>query len=120
MRYPQSGGFMDINEIVVAIDEEIARLQQTKALLSGVPLQRKQSRPAKAAGNKATSFNPADFTAKPKRRTMSTGGRARIAAAQRARWAASKVAKKKATPKPSSTSATKKSAVKKSKAATQA
>lgn len=38
---------------------------------------------------KATSFDPAELTAKParKRRKMSKAGRAKIAAAQRARWA---------------------------------
>jgi hypothetical protein len=36
----------------------------------------------------ATSFNPAEFDAKPrKHRGISDAGRARIAAAQKARWA---------------------------------
>src|ERR1700691_142358 len=91
--YALEGGFMNTNDIVLAIDAEISRLQQAKALLTDTlsltPAKRKPGRPAAASGiGKATSFNPADFDAKPKtRRGMSAAGRARIAAAQKARWA---------------------------------
>jgi hypothetical protein len=35
----------------------------------------------------ATSFNPTEFEGKPRRKKMSKSARAKIAAAQRARWA---------------------------------
>jgi hypothetical protein len=91
---------MNTNDIIITIDAEISRLQQAKALLidtfSLTPAKRKPGRPATAPGNgRATSFNPAEFDAKPrKRRGMSAAGRARIAAAQKARWARFKRAAK--------------------------
>ena len=91
--YALEGGFMNTNDIILTIDAEILRLQQAKALLtetsSPTPAKRKPGRPATTSGSgKATSFNPAHFDAKPrKRRGMSAAGRARIAAAQKARWA---------------------------------
>jgi hypothetical protein len=84
---------MNTNDIILAIDTEISRLQRAKALLTDTfnltHAKRKPGRPATTSGSgKATSFNPADFDAKPKtRRGMSAAGRARIAAAQKARWA---------------------------------
>jgi hypothetical protein len=61
-------GTMNTDEIVQTIDAEISRLEQVRALLAGhtTPLKRG------------------------KRSTMSAEGRARIAAAQRKRWAAKK------------------------------
>ncbi len=90
---------MNTNDIVLAIDAEIAQLQKAKTILTGGNLtaKREPGRPAAAgAPNKATSFNPVEFAKKPKRRTMSPEGRARIAAAQKARWAKSSKAEKKA------------------------
>jgi hypothetical protein len=57
---------MDTTKLIEALDLEIARLQHAKALLSGAPLKGKP---------------------KAVKRTMSAEGRARIAAAQKARWA---------------------------------
>jgi hypothetical protein len=91
---------MNTNDIILSIDAEISRLQQAKTLLSQTsgltPAKRKPGRPTPAPGSsKATSFNPADFDANaPKRRKISAAGRARIAAAQKARWARSKTAAK--------------------------
>jgi hypothetical protein len=68
---------MDTTEIIEAIDAEIQRLQEAKALLDGDPNTSK--RRAKAV--------------KPGRRKMSAAGRARIAAAQKARWAKAKSGK---------------------------
>jgi hypothetical protein len=91
--YALEGGFMNTNVIILTIDAEISRLQQAKALLTDTSsttlAKRKPGRPATTSGRgKAISFNPADFDAKPrKRRGMSAAGRARIAAAQKARWA---------------------------------
>jgi hypothetical protein len=98
--YALDGGFMSTNDIILTIDAEISRLQQAKVLLthtfSLTPAKRKPGRPATVSGGgKATSFNPADFAAKArKRRGMSAAGRARIVAAQKARWAKFKKAAK--------------------------
>jgi hypothetical protein len=83
-----TGGFMNIQDIVVEIDAEISRLQQAKALLSSISTTEmwKPGRPANTslAGKARTS------------RTLSAEGRENIAAAQRARWTKSKKAAKKA------------------------
>ena len=65
---------MNTNEIVDAIDKEIARLQQVRSLLAG------SQSPVRAAKT----------IRRAKKRVMSPEGRARIAAAQRARWAKQK------------------------------
>ena len=84
---------MNTNDIVLAIDAEISRLQQAKALLTDISrlthAKRKPGRPVAASERgKATSSEPADFNViSRKRRGMSDAGRARIAAAQKARWA---------------------------------
>jgi hypothetical protein len=67
---------MERIEIIQAIDAEIARLEKARTLLAGgtsAVTARKPGRP-KASG----------------RRTMSAEGRARVAAAQRKRWAKSR------------------------------
>jgi hypothetical protein len=72
---------MDTTEIIQTIDAEIARLEKARALLNG-----KTTSPAKRG-------RPSRLTviATPKpRRKMSAEGRARIAAAQKARWAKAK------------------------------
>jgi fructoselysine-6-P-deglycase FrlB-like protein len=62
---------MNTADLLSAIDSEIARLQEARALLAGTGSSiAKRGRPAKY--------------------TMSAEGRARIAAAQRARWAKQK------------------------------
>jgi hypothetical protein len=72
---------MNTDQILDAIDSEILRLQQVKALLSGGSwissgvITRRSSKPAK-------------------KRTLSAEARAKIAEAQRKRWAAQKKAKK--------------------------
>jgi hypothetical protein len=69
---------MNTSEIIAHIDSEIARLRQAKALLGGEQIKRKPGRPS----SKLVKKTPAA-----KKRTMSPEGRARIAAAQKARWA---------------------------------
>jgi hypothetical protein len=67
---------MDNKSMVTAIDDEIARLKQVRSLLGGGGF-------------------PGPFKAKKRaKRFMSTEARARIAAAQRKRWAAQKKAAK--------------------------
>lgn len=78
-------------DILLSIDAEISRLEQVRELLRGTSNDRrptrKSSRPARTSG-RSTSFNPAEFPAPTRRRRkLSADGRAKIAAAQRARWA---------------------------------
>jgi hypothetical protein len=73
---------MKTSEILAAIDAEIQRLQHARNLLSGDGVIKRGPR-----GPKVSSKAP-------KRRQLSPEARAKIAAAQRARWAkAKKVAK---------------------------
>ena len=67
---------MDLDAIVQSIDAEISRLERVRALLTGhtAPLKRGFPRSERAAPVR-------------KRKPMSAEGRARIAAAQKARWA---------------------------------
>ncbi|MFZ1943273.1 MAG: hypothetical protein WCD77_08550 [Acidobacteriaceae bacterium] len=65
---------MDTRKMVAAIDAEISRLQQVKSLLSGTV--RNLKLPATAKSSKPIQ-----------RRKLSASARAKIAAAQRARWA---------------------------------
>jgi hypothetical protein len=79
---------MNTNEILMQIDAEIDRLQQVKAILSnttGIITKAKRGPQAKTA---------APLVIAAKRRKISPEGRARIAAAQKARWAKSKKASK--------------------------
>jgi hypothetical protein len=66
---------MQISEIIAALDSEILRLQQVKAILSG---------------STAVTKTPAT----PKKHHLSAEARAKIAAAQKARWAKAKKAAK--------------------------
>lgn len=94
---------MKTNQILSAIDAEITKLQQARALLSGYSdpavIKRGPGRPRKvAAPLKAVAFKrgpgrpkKATVTAKAvAKRTVSAEGKARIAAAQKRRWAAAK------------------------------
>ncbi len=78
---------MNTEEIVETIDVEIARLEKARDLLSGSP--------TKAAGLRVGSgrITGNGRTAGNGKRTMSPEGRARIAAAQKARWAKSRAGK---------------------------
>jgi hypothetical protein len=67
---------MDTAQLISEIDSEIARLQQARALLAGT-----------GSATHAKSGR--------KKRTLSAEARARIAAAQRLRWAKQKRASKK-------------------------
>ena len=71
---------MNITQLIAAIDAEIERLARVKKILSDSSgtMQNRRGRPKKVAVLAATS--------KPKRR-LSTEARAKIAAAQKVRWA---------------------------------
>jgi hypothetical protein len=80
---------MNTNDIVLAIDAEISRLQQAKAFLTDTSsLTHAKRKPGRPGSGKATSSKPAEFNIMSRKRLgMSDAGRARIAAAQKARWA---------------------------------
>lgn len=77
-------GRMDVTSLLAEIDSEIARLQQARAALVtlGGAEKRVPGRPRKN-----------EVAVAPKKRTMSPEARARIAAAQKKRWAAQKKSK---------------------------
>ena len=66
---------MSLNDVISAIDSEIARIEKARNLLTG-PGSRKR-------GRKPTNTQPAKA-----KRKMTATARKRIAAAQRKRWAA--------------------------------
>jgi hypothetical protein len=78
---------MNTTDIIIEIDAQISRLQQVRALLAdtSTTAQRKPGRPAGASlpGNTKAAH------------IMSTEARAKIGAAQKARWAKSRKAEKK-------------------------
>src|SRR5258708_5487877 len=96
---------MNTSDIVSEIDAEISRLQQVKPILTGTHkiIKRKPGRPAApTSSSQATKLDRKNLPAKPNAvRTLSAEARAKIAAAQKARWAKSK----KATAKEASNSA---------------
>jgi hypothetical protein len=77
---------MNTTSILAQIDEQIAKLQQAKALLTITEVKTKAGRPK---GSKTLTV-----TSEPRktRRRLSPEGKARIAAAQKARWASLKKA----------------------------
>jgi hypothetical protein len=73
-----------MDNIMQAIDQEIARLSQARALLAGEATGKRRGRPVgSGAGNGRK-------VAKRAKKGMSAEGRARLAEAMRARWAATK------------------------------
>jgi hypothetical protein len=72
---------MDTIEIIAQIDSEIARLEQAKSILSGGT----KATTAKAKRGPKPKTAPTSITTK--KRLLSPEARARIAAAQKARWA---------------------------------
>jgi len=85
---------MDTKDILNEIDAEISRLQQVRVLLTGAA---GISTPAKKRGRPVGSGASASAPSIVKgRRALSPEARAKIAAAQKLRWAKSKQATKKA------------------------
>ena len=72
---------MQTSQILAELDAEIARLQQAKALLAGETVKRGPGRPKTTSETAPT---------KKKKRNLTPEGRARIAAAVKARWARAK------------------------------
>jgi hypothetical protein len=81
---------MGVSDILAAIDQEIAQLQQARTLLSGgvaPAAKRKVGRPRKTVAVAVPAAKPAK-----KKRKISPEGRKRIAEAVKKRWAAQKAA----------------------------
>jgi hypothetical protein len=88
---------MSTHEILEAIDKQITQLQQARALLSSAapdapavaattkPSGKRRGRPKGSVNKKSEATAPAP--ARKVRATISAEGKARIAAAQKARWA---------------------------------
>jgi hypothetical protein len=89
---------MDRNNIVLEIDAEISRLQQVRGLLAGT--NREKPKPRASASASLRNDKPV--------RTLSDAARAKISAAQKARWAKSKRAAKKEVRNPAAAVAAKK------------
>jgi hypothetical protein len=68
-------------EILAAIDAEIARLQEARNALAGLSGAKRRGRPSASASTSETTR---------KKRVLSAAARAKIAAAQRKRWAKQK------------------------------
>ena len=83
---------MDTIDIIQQLDLEISRLEQAKALLSGTAV-KSPGRPKRLQ----SVIKP--VAVEPIKRVMSAEGKARIAAAQKLRWAKSKRADRKAAKK---------------------
>jgi hypothetical protein len=90
--YSSYGGNMNTEEIIEQIDAEIAKLKQAKDLLKGIdsPVKLGAGRPKKEAPVSRI------IAVKSTKRGLSPEGRARIAAASKARWAKARKAKKSA------------------------
>ena len=86
--FASQGRCINSNDIVLEIDAEISRLRQARALLSdtNTTVKRKPGRPASTSLPSNTKVV----------HTMSAETRAKMAAAQKARWAKAKKAAKKA------------------------
>lgn len=84
-KLPYTEPRMDIPALLASLDQEIARLQSARKLLSDDPAPKRGPGRPKKSGK--SSVKPAGKS------TLSAAGRASIAAAQKARWAARKKAK---------------------------
>lgn len=76
--------------IIEHLDTEISRLQQAKAILTGMDVRKGSGRP------KATDEVSRPVVVEPTKRVMSAEGKQKIAAAQKSRWAKVRKAAKKA------------------------
>jgi hypothetical protein len=77
---------MDVRAIIFEIDAEIAKLTKVKEALQGTPVKR-------GPGSPQTLATASPVAKKRAKRKMSAEGKARISAAQKARWAKLKTKK---------------------------
>ena len=89
---------MNTTDIIIEIDAEILRLTEARALLAGIGTTSIPTlgQPSKVKfAEKAASYPSAKLATKPaKKRTFSAEVRAKMAAAQKARWAKARKATK--------------------------
>lgn len=90
---------MGVSEILATIDQEIAQLQQARALLTGVAAPVAKRKPGRPRKNDAVVTMAAAKPAR-KKRKLSPEGRKRIAEAVKKRWAVQKAAPTKAVAAP--------------------
>jgi hypothetical protein len=83
---------MNVDHILVSIDEQISKLQQARAMLAGSAAA--TQKPTRGRPKKIVVATLSKASDKPKKRVMSTEAKARIAAAQKKRWAAARKATK--------------------------
>ena len=77
---------MEVSRIIAEIDEQISKLQQARALLSGATSTANRTGPGRPKGSKnAATVAPA--TTSTRKRKLSPEGRKRIADAMKKRWA---------------------------------
>ncbi len=87
---------MQTPEILKALDAQIVKLQQARAILAGVSIPAEEVTTGKRRGRPKGSVNKPSTQAVPavpvkaSKRTMSPEGKARLVAALKARWAAKK------------------------------
>jgi len=84
---------MGVSEILAAVDVEIEKLQQARALLAGIAaptLKKPVGRPKKIAP--ALAVSAPEKAGRKKKRNLTPEGRKRIADAVKRRWAAQKKA----------------------------
>ena len=77
---------MEVSGIIAEIDAQITKLQQARALLSGVEAQSITRRPGRPKGSKNAIVSPA-AAKRTVGRKLSPEGRKRIADAMKRRWA---------------------------------
>ena len=80
-----------MNTVIEQLDEQISLLQQARAVLGGLSAPPEKRGPGRPKG----VVKPLAKTKRANVRTLSADGKARIAAAQKLRWAKSKKALKK-------------------------
>jgi hypothetical protein len=85
---------MQIDEIIAQLDSEITRLQRAKSLLAATTYTQGPGSSKGKIPRKNASITIADVAAVVKKRVISPEGIARIAAAQKKRWAKVKKAVK--------------------------
>ena len=78
---------MALSEVIAQIDEEISKLQQARALLSGAPDMDKPGRGRPKGSKNAVAAPVAAKTTGKKKRQLSPEGRKAIADAMKRRWA---------------------------------
>jgi hypothetical protein len=77
---------VEVSRIIAEIDEQISKLQQARALLSGTASTTNRTGPGRPKGSKNTAI-ATSATPSTRKRKLSPEGRKRIADAMKKRWA---------------------------------